>query len=174
MIAATIDALARFPERLEAFHAEVPAAHAHFAPASWDGIPSESFTPIEQVCHVRDIEIDGYQVRFRRALGEVDPILESLDGYALARTRDYARANAAQVLAQFRAARAQTVRLLSGLGARELARPAIFPDYGAVNVRSLAHYLCSHDEQHLAGLQWLLGRIAAWREPPAPRTESLA
>jgi hypothetical protein len=25
------------------------------------------------------------------------------------------------------------------------------------------HYLCSHDQQHLAGLQWLLGRIEAGR-----------
>jgi hypothetical protein len=25
------------------------------------------------------------------------------------------------------------------------------------------HYLCSHDQQHLAGLQWLLGKIEAAR-----------
>jgi hypothetical protein len=30
-------------------------------------------------------------------------------------------------------------------------------------VRGLMHYLCSHDQQHLAGLQWLLGKIEAAR-----------
>ena len=163
MMDATLDALAAFPARLEAFYAEVPREHVHWTPASWEGVPSESFTPIEQICHVRDIEIDGYQVRFRRTLTETKPLLPNLDGYALSRERAYATSDAAAVLAAFRAARARTVELLSGVSAADLERPALFPDYGAVTLRSLAHYLCSHDQQHLAGLQWLLGGIAAAR-----------
>ena len=34
------------------------------------------------------------------------------------------------------------------------------------HIGSLAHYLCSHDQQHLAGLQWLLGKLAASRVVP--------
>ena len=34
-----------------------------------------------------------------------------------------------------------------------------------VTLRTLVHQLCSHDLQHLAGLQWLLGRMAASRSP---------
>jgi hypothetical protein len=30
-------------------------------------------------------------------------------------------------------------------------------------LRALVHYLCSHDQQHLAGLQWLLGKVDAAR-----------
>jgi hypothetical protein len=30
-------------------------------------------------------------------------------------------------------------------------------------LRSLIHYLCSHDQQHLAGLHWLLGKADASR-----------
>lgn len=163
MIDATLDALAGFPAQLERFYAQVPREQANWAPASWDGVPSESFTPIEQICHVRDIEIDGYQVRFRRTLTETNPLLPSLDGYALARERGYARSDVAAVLDAFRTARARTVSLLSGVSAADLERPALFADYGAVTLRSLAHYLCSHDQQHLAGLQWLLGGIAAAR-----------
>jgi hypothetical protein len=33
--------------------------------------------------------------------------------------------------------------------------------YGGVTVRGLVHYLCSHDQQHLAGLSWLLGKMEA-------------
>ena len=41
------------------------------------------------------------------------------------------------------------------------ARTGVLEGYGPLTLRSLVHYLCSHDQQHLAGLQWLLGKIAA-------------
>ena len=162
MDAMTIDALALFPQQLQAHYLAIPVGFEHWAPPSWDGIPSEPFTAIEQVCHVRDVEIDGYHVRFQRTLHESDPLLPGLP-IALAVHRDYAHANATETLASFAAARAGTVTLLSGLSAQQLARTAVFEDYGPVTLRSLVHYLCSHDQQHLAGLQWLLGKIAASR-----------
>jgi hypothetical protein len=155
----TLDALANFPRQLEVHYAVIPVQFKHWAPPTWDTVPSEPFTAIEQICHVRDIEIDGYHSRFRRTLDEDFPLLPGVDGFALASERSYATADAAEVLAAFRKARAQTVQLLSGLGKAELARPAIFEDYGATTLRGLVHYLCSHDQQHLAGLQWLRGKI---------------
>ena len=155
----TLDALALFPLQLEAHYAAIPAGFEHWSPPNWQGIPSEHFTPIEQVCHVRDVEVDGYHVRFRRTLQESNPFLPDLGSEALAKQRDYASANPTEVIAAFREARAQTVKHLSGLSDAQLARPAVFEDYGPVTLRSLVHYLCSHDQQHLAGLQWLLGKI---------------
>jgi len=112
---------------------------------------------------VRDIEIEGYQVRFRRTLAEHAPHLPSIDSDALARQRDYGRADGAPVLAQFRAARERTLALLRGVEAADFTRPAQFEGYGRVTLRGLVHYLCSHDQQHLAGLQWLLGKLDAAR-----------
>lgn len=156
----TIAALADFPDRLEAYYSVVPRQRSDWRPLSWDGIPSEPFTPIEQVCHVRDIEIDGYHVRFRRTLEEVHPRLASLDGEMLAGERSYATADAAAVLAEFRAARGKTVALISNLTPQQLARAAEFEGHH-VTLRGLVHNLCSHDQQHLAGMQWLLARMAA-------------
>jgi len=76
----TLTALASFPGQLEAYYAAVPADHANWAPDSWAGIPSEPFTPIGQLCHVRDIEIDGYYARIQRILRESNPALASIDG----------------------------------------------------------------------------------------------
>jgi hypothetical protein len=160
MMSATLHALAAFPQQLEAFYEAIPAPYKHWTPQSWEGIPSEGFTAIEQVCHVRDIEIEGYHLRFRRTLEENSPTLESIDGYALARDRIYANADAADAINAFRAARARTIGMISGLNAEQLARPAMF-EGTPVTVRGLIHLLCSHDQQHLAGLQWLLCRIAA-------------
>jgi hypothetical protein len=159
----TLDALALFPLQLEAHYAAIPAEFRHWSPPSWDGIPSEHFTPIEQLCHVRDVEVDGYHVRLRRTLQETNPFLPDLGSEALAAARDYAHANADHVLAAFREARARTVDMIAAMDVGQLARRAVFEDYGPVTVRSLLHYLCSHDQQHLAGLQWLLGKIEAVR-----------
>lgn len=159
----TIDALAAFPAQLEAHYAAFPAGFEHWSPERWDGIPSEHFTAIEQVWHVRDIEVEGYRVRFERTLRESTPFLGSIDSETLAVERAYARRDAAEALAAFREARIGTVAMLSGLSAAQLARGAVFEGYGATTLRGLAHFLCSHDQQHLAGLQWLLGKIDAVR-----------
>ena len=163
MNAVTLHALQAFPQQLEAHYAAIPAEFKNWAPSSWEGVPSEPLTAIEQVCHVRDIEVDGYHVRFRRTLDESNPTLASIDTDALARERAYGSSNAAAALAAFREARAQTVGLIAGLTPEQFDRTAMFEGYGSLSMRSLVHYLCSHDQQHLAGLQWLLGKIEASR-----------
>jgi hypothetical protein len=67
------------------------------------------------------------------------------------------------VFAAFREARATTIALIAGLTSEQLDREAVLEGYGPLSLRSLVHYLCSHDQQHLAGLQWLLGKIEASR-----------
>jgi hypothetical protein len=157
----TLSALAAFPSQLEAHYAAIPIAYRHWAPPSWEGVPSEAFTAIEQLCHVRDIEIEGYHLRFRRTLQETHPTLASIDSEPLAIERAYGTADAAKVLAEFRLARVQTMEIISSLSDAQLARTAVFEGYGPLTMRSLIHYLCSHDQQHLAGLQWLAGKIDA-------------
>jgi hypothetical protein len=159
----TLQALEAFPAELEKHYAAFPPDYVHWSPPSWDGVPSEPFTAIEQVCHVRDIEIEGYHQRFTRTLNEDTPLLASIDSEAVARERNYAAADTTQVFAEFRRARAITVTLLRGLDEGKLARRATFEGYGPVSLRALVHYLCSHDQQHLAGLQWLLGKVDAAR-----------
>ena len=158
---ATLQAMADFPRQLEQFYDAIPESHRDWTPPSWEGIPSETFTAIAQVCHVRDIEIDGYHVRLQRTLREADPVLESLDGYVLEKERNYAAADAQEAFAAFRAARIKTMAMLSGVTPQQLDRTAEFEGYGALTLRSLVHYLCSHDQLHLAGLQWLIGKIDA-------------
>ena len=124
-------------------------------------MPSEPLTAIEQICHVLDIEVEGYQVRIQRTLNEWNPVLPSLDTEAMARDRLYHQKEAAEVLRAFRSARSETLGLLRALTDLQLERPAQFEGYGQVTLRSLVHYLCSHDQQHLSGLQWLLGKLSS-------------
>jgi hypothetical protein len=157
----TLDALEAFPGLLEAHYRAIPPEFQAWTPGSWDGMPGERLSAIEQICHLRDIELEGYHVRLRRTLSESNPVLPSLDSESMARERSYDSAHSGEVFAAFRSARAETVGLIRSLDAGQLARTAQFAEYGVVSLRSLVHFLCSHDQQHLAGLQWLLARLAA-------------
>ncbi len=153
--------LAAMPSELEEALALVPPDRLGWAPESWGGCPSETFTAIGQVCHLRDIERDGYHVRIRRLLTETHPSLASIESYDLARERSYDAARLDDALRAFGVARAETVERLRGLDEPSLARAGDFAEYGRLTLRGLVHYLRSHDQQHLAGLQWLAGKIAS-------------
>ena len=156
-----LDELAAMPDQVEALMRTMPRDRLDWKPESWDGIPGERFSALEQACHLRDIEIDGYHVRFGRTLKERNPDLASIESYDLARERDYGADNADRALGAFRTGRAETIAMLKQASAADWARTATFAEYGAVTLRGLAHILRSHDLQHLACLHWLLAKMPA-------------
>ncbi len=160
---ALVAGLAQTPDSLESVIRLFPAARLGWRPESWGGSPGEPFAPIEHVCHLRDIETDGYHVRIRRLLTEDNPTLVSIDGNALAVERRYVEASLAEALLAFRDARRETLEIVRGLGKAELDRGGDFAEYGSVTLRGLLHYLSSHDQQHLACLHWLVGKMASAR-----------
>ncbi len=161
MNSTTIAALRIFPEQLEQYFRAIPENAWNWNPNSWEGIPSESLNAIEQICHIRDVEIDGYHIRFRRMLDEAEPTLGSLDAYSLVKENNYAQSNPESVFIEIQSARIQTLKLIESLTEKQLSRSGYFEGYGWLTVKSLIHYLCSHDQQHLSGLQWLLGKMAS-------------
>ena len=76
----------------------------------------------------------------------------------MARDRNYADSDSVAALRDFSAARKQTVATIRGLTEDELNREAIF-EGRLTTLAGLVHFLCSHDYQHLAGLQWLLAKL---------------
>lgn len=161
----TFSALESFPAQLAQLFEDFPGHFRNWTPASWEGIPSESFTATEQLCHLRDIEIQGYQVRLRRMIEEENPHLPSIDGYVLAERLRYSEADPSAALESFRAARRETVEMIRDLSKDQLRRSGFFGDYGRITVKGLIHFLASHDQQHLSGMQWLLGKIEAEAAP---------
>jgi hypothetical protein len=154
-----LDDLATMPDQIEALMRRVPRDRLDWKPDSWEGIPGERFSALEQACHLRDIEIDGYHLRFGRTLAEQRPDLASIDSYDLARERNYGAEDVDRALAAFRRGRAETVTMLEKIDDAGWARTATFAEYGAVTLRGLAHILRSHDLQHLACIHWLLAKM---------------
>jgi hypothetical protein len=61
------------PDELERAIRFVPADRLGWMPESWGGSPGETFSALGHVCHLRDIERDGYHVRVQRMLEETNP-----------------------------------------------------------------------------------------------------
>jgi hypothetical protein len=154
----TLEALAAFPGTLKRCFFSFPEHRRNWKPTSWDGIPSERLSAIEQLCHVLDVETEGYQLRFRRTCIEHNPVLADLPGEAMAAQRRYSEADPDRVLQAFAAARSVTVAAIGNFTDAQLRRPAMF-EGRPMTLRGLVHLLGSHDFQHLAGLQWLLARL---------------
>jgi hypothetical protein len=158
----TLDGLARFPDQLaQLFHC-FPPERRNWKPPSWDGIPSEKLSGIEQVCHVLDIEVEGYRIRFERTRTQSSPVLPDLPGEQMAMERNYALCDAVAVLKNFAIARADTLQAIRNFSPDELERVAIF-EGRQTTLAGLVHFLSSHDYQHLSGLQWLLAKMDSER-----------
>jgi DinB superfamily len=157
-----LETLATMPDLLEATLQDFPPPLWNWAPPDWAAAPAEQFSALATVCHLRDIERDGYHLRLNRVAREEQPDLASIDGFALQRERNYAGDSLPLALAAFREARAETVRLVRGWGPEVKQRQATFAEYGTLTASGLLHLLASHDLQHLSGLRWLLARASAW------------
>jgi len=146
-------------ERLGAMPAFVEAALHEAGEENLGLRPSgEIFALVEQACHLRDLEREGYLVRVRRMLGEKEPVLDAFDGQAVAATRDYARQDAHAAAQDFAAARRELVAVVGALPADDLKREAIFEDR-RITLADLVRMIDAHDNEHRGEIERILDDI---------------
>ena len=121
----------------------------NIAPADVSWKPAESaFSVLEQVCHLRDIEREGYSARIRKVLDENQPFLPDLDGDQLARERDYNNQDFETVLSDFARARQENIKLVRTLHADQLSRSGTLEAVGAITIEDLLLLMRDHDRAH--------------------------
>lgn len=120
---------------------------------------ADEFSAVEHICHLRDIEVEGYGERIVRLLRENHPVLPDIDGSWLAIERDYNNQDAARALKEFVAARTRNVEILRELNPEKLARGGTLEGVGAISLERLLEMMCEHDEDHINELQTLRRRI---------------
>jgi hypothetical protein len=148
--------LAEQLRRLRAMPAELEAALGRMPAARWSTRPSaEAFSLVEQACHLRDLEREGYLVRVQRILAESHPGLEGFDGAAVAAARDYRSQDAQAAVQDFASSRAQTTELLAGATRHELDRTASFGGK-RISLRDLVAMMLEHDAEHRGEIEALL------------------
>lgn len=137
-----------------------------FAPDELKRKPSEKeFSVQENVCHLRDIEREGYTVRIDKLIGEDEPVLPDINGAKLAMERDYNSQDFAAGLEEFARLREKNIAALRHLQPQSLSRTGMLEGAGQITLKRLAAMMREHDEDHLAELntlrEWLTRSKAA-------------
>jgi len=125
---------------------------------------TDEFSVTESLCHLRDIEIEGYKVRIQRILGEDVPRLPDLDGGRLALERAYNTQSPTQALKDFQDARSENLGVLDQIQKPELAREGNLEGAGTLSLEKLIGLMQEHDEGHLSELRVLRRWIEASTE----------
>jgi hypothetical protein len=142
--------------RLEAMPAFLDAALRSVPPADLVARPAAAeFSLVEQACHLRDLEREGYLVRIRRVLSESCPRLEGFDGAAVAAARDYLAQDPHMAAQEFAAARRESTGLLAAATAGDLDREALFAGK-QITLRELIAMMVEHDRGHREEIERLV------------------
>ena len=117
--------------------------------------PEDQFSILESVCHLRDIEIEGYANRIDRILNENEPELSDIDGGRLAIERNYNKQDLMQALETFVEAREGNVEKLKNIDLEQLTRVCKLQGVGDVTLERLLKMMAEHDEGHFEELEVL-------------------
>ncbi|HEV2912792.1 MAG TPA: DinB family protein [Pyrinomonadaceae bacterium] len=129
--------------------------------------PGVEFSALENVCHLLDIEREGYAERIHRLLGEDGPVLPDIDGGRLARERDYNSRKMETALEAFARAREGNVRIVKGLAPDQLERRGVLETVGPITLAELLRMMREHDTAHRRDISELRELLASRREESA-------
>lgn len=152
--AGMISALAAMPSKVKDIVAFIPRDFRTRKP------DNGSFSLLEHVCHLRDIDDDGYRVRIERMLTEEQPNLLDIDGDALASQRDYQSQALEEALSSFTTTRWQIASRLAKLTLEERRRTGLMAATKEITVEGLVGAMLAHDASHLDELSELRGTLA--------------
>ena len=123
----------------------------------------QEFSVIENFCHLRDLELQGYARRINRIVDENDPLLPDFDGARVAAEGNYNSQPADIALQVFRRTRKENVERLRGLNVKELRRAGTLEGVGKITLKRLAEMMHEHDEGHLEDLRVLRQQLEKYR-----------
>ena len=118
--------------------------------------PEGSFSPVEQVWHLADLEREGFGERIRRLQAEDGPSLPDFDGARIAAERNYRSLSFEKGLRAFEVARLANIALFLTLAPEAWTRGGTQDGVGAVTLCDMPELMRQHDEAHRAEIrEWL-------------------
>jgi hypothetical protein len=115
---------------------------------NWRPVP-QKWSLVEVMCHLRDLEAEVYQERYRRYLTEDNPYFPRLDQDAMAAERDYISQDIRSALASFRQRRQDTVRILEETPPEQWSRGGVHFSAGPMTLEQMVARQSDHDIKHL-------------------------
>ncbi len=135
-------------ESLRVFPANVQATLVN-ARVDWRWRPAiDAWSLTEVVCHLRDVEVEVHQPRFRAVLAREHAFISGVDADEWTRPRDYQAQDGPAALARFLQARADTVDLLQGLPSASWERQGRHAFFGPTTLQELLAIVVRHDAAH--------------------------
>ena len=118
-----------------------------------------SFSPIEHVWHLADLEQQGFAARIQRLKIEICPALENFEGARIAREGHYKQRSWTQGFNAFRHARSANLSSLRGLDKEQWLRRGTQQGVGDIGICDMPSLMGEHDDAHRseinAWLDWL-------------------
>jgi DinB family protein len=118
--------------------------------------PDETFSPVEQVWHLADLEREGFGVRIQRLLTEPEPHLPDFDGTKIAAERNYRSLSLEKGILAFTEARRKNIAALSAIDSAMWSRSGTQESVGSVSLCDIPNFMHQHDSAHRA-------EIEAWK-----------
>ena len=112
----------------------------------------EEWCLLEVVGHLIETEERGFAGRIRTILAEGRPQFTTWDPATVARERQDAQRDPAELMAEFTGRRTASVALVETLRATDLDRGGDHPEVGFLTVNDLLHEWIHHDANHLRQL----------------------
>jgi len=118
-----------------------------------------SFSPIEHIWHLADLEQQGFAQRIHRLQTEICPDLEDFAGARIAREGNYKQRSWTRGLEEFRNARNANLAILRKLDEQQWLRRGTQHGVGPITMCDMPSLMAEHDDSHrneiTAWLDWL-------------------
>lgn len=129
----------------------------------WRPIPHK-WSIKEIMCHLRDMERYAYLERYRRILGEDNPLLPNVDQDRLAVESDYINQDAKAALEEFKQLRAETVRTLEDAPIEAYSRAGMHETDGPFTIEQLiVRQIKGNDLNHLVQMKDIAVLKMPWK-----------
>jgi len=117
----------------------------------------DTFSPVEQVWHLADLEVEGFGQRIRRLLAQTNPHFHDFDGEAIAKDRHYKKRFIEDGIVKFRRARRANIATIRGMNPDCWMRSGTQEGVGKVTLCDMPGLILQHDVAHQF-------EIEAWRK----------
>lgn len=118
--------------------------------------PGGSFSPVEQVWHLADLEREGFGLRIRKLQSEQNPHLPDFDGDKIAKERNYRSLSLLGGLRAFEEAREANLSYLQTLSLEDWSKNGTQEGVGDVSLCDMPVFINQHDRAHV-------DEILAWK-----------
>jgi FMN phosphatase YigB (HAD superfamily) len=135
---------------LQSTPAALETRSANFSTSTWKTSSEiNEWTPVEILCHLRDVDQEVNLPRIRRILEEDNPLLAGIDTDDWAITRAYSTQSGPDAMRGFMQARMNILNILMGLPSEAWQRPCRHTIFGRTTLAELVNFMATHDRNHI-------------------------